>query len=302
MKKTIYLILVFLGLCHCAYAKDDPPAIRAAVDRHNVTIGDHIIYSIIVTVPKGVEAGFPSFAKDNKIGIFEIKDRGVRAKNGFFGKKTITGWYDLVAYETGKFDIPPVAVKYRAGPDGKQNTAATQAVPITVNSVLPKNTVITDIKDIKGPLSYFEINRLFVSLILLLLAAISLLIYLRRRMRRLPLKLPHETALEELEAIRASLLKTGDVKDFYVRISDCIRHYIERSFAVKASEMTTEEFLNSLRTSPALTMEQKDLLKGFLNACDLVKFAKYSPTAPEIEQVFASAQKFVGQTSPRKEI
>lgn len=118
---------------------------------------------------------------------------------------------------------------------------------------------------------------------------------------RVPVKLPHETALEELEAIRSSLAQSGDMKEFFVRISDCIRCYIERAFLVKAPEMTTEEFLNSLRASPALTIEQKDLLKDFLKACDLVKFAKYSPSAKESETVFAAAQRFVEETRGTKD-
>jgi hypothetical protein len=60
--------------------------------------------------------------------------------------------------------------------------------------------------------------------------------------------------------------------------------------------MTTEEFLNSMKVSSAMTMEQKDLLKGFLNECDLVKFAKHQPSTIEIERVFAAARIFVEET------
>jgi len=295
------IALILIGICTYAHAKNAEPVMRADVTRRAITIGDHTIYSITVRAPKGLGIRLPSFAPNNKIGIFEVKDHGVSVKNGLFGMKTITGWYDLTAYSTGKVEIPSVGVKYGSGSDKELKTAKTEAISITIQSVLPKNTTINDIKDIKGPLSYFEINFFLVIGILGLMGVCALLIYFRRKMQRGPVKLPHETALEELEAIRASLLQAGDVKAFYVHISDCIRYYIERSFAVKASEMTTEEFLDSLKTSPALTMEQKDLLKIFLSACDLVKFAKYSPTAQEIERVFVSAQKFIEETRPKKE-
>ena len=116
------------------------------------------------------------------------------------------------------------------------------------------------------------------------------------RKKPLPVKLPHETALEELEDARGNFLKNSDVKEYYALISDCIRRYIERSFRLKAPEMTTEEFLGSLRESTVLSLDQKDLLKEFLNACDLVKFAKYAPARPEMESVFVAAGKFIEET------
>lgn len=110
------------------------------------------------------------------------------------------------------------------------------------------------------------------------------------------MKLPHESALEELESIRANFLKSSDVKEYYAGASDCIRRYIERSFRLKAPEMTTEEFLGSLSESTALSPDQKDLLKEFLNACDLVKFARYNPAKGEMESVSLAAKKFIEET------
>jgi hypothetical protein len=120
------------------------------------------------------------------------------------------------------------------------------------------------------------------------------------RKRPAPIKLPHETALEELEAVRGNFMRNSDIKEYYAGISDCVRRYIGRLFKLKAPEMTTEEFLSSLRESAALslvlTLDQKDLLKDFLNACDLVKFAKYNPAKGEMEAIFLSAKKFIEET------
>ena len=125
---------------------------------------------------------------------------------------------------------------------------------------------------------------------------IAAIVYVRLK-RYVPVKLPHETALEELEAIRAQYLQGGGVKEFYVGVSDCVRRYIEHAFKLKAPEMTTEEFLGSLKESPALSMDQKDLLKGFMNACDMVKFAKYSPSSMEADSVYVTAKDFIHESS-----
>ena len=112
----------------------------------------------------------------------------------------------------------------------------------------------------------------------------------------MPVKLAHETAAEELEAIKGNFLKNSDAKEYYAGVSDCIRRYIERSFKARAPEMTTEEFLGFMRESTALSLDQKDLLKDFLNACDLVKFARYTPGKGEMDAVFVSAKKFIEDT------
>jgi hypothetical protein len=60
--------------------------------------------------------------------------------------------------------------------------------------------------------------------------------------------------------------------------------------------MTTQEFLDSMKESHALKFEHRDLLKKFLEACDLVKFAKYMPAADEAEGVYLTAKNFVEET------
>ena len=125
--------------------------------------------------------------------------------------------------------------------------------------------------------------------------------WLKARSRgRIPEKLPHETAMEELEAIRGLLARTNDFKAYFIGISDCVRNYIERMFDLKAPEMTTEEFLNSLSDSNKLSVEHKRLLKDFLAACDMVKFARHTPLTEEIELVSSSARKFVEETKERE--
>ena len=60
--------------------------------------------------------------------------------------------------------------------------------------------------------------------------------------------------------------------------------------------MTTEEFLFYVRDYSRLISNHKALLKEFLLACDLVKFAKYIPTSEEIDAIFLSARKVVDET------
>jgi translation initiation factor 2B subunit (eIF-2B alpha/beta/delta family) len=60
--------------------------------------------------------------------------------------------------------------------------------------------------------------------------------------------------------------------------------------------MTTQEFLVSLSGSSKLSAAHKDLLRAFMEACDLVKFAKYTPARSGIEFVSGPAGKFIEDT------
>jgi hypothetical protein len=155
---------------------------------------------------------------------------------------------------------------------------------------------VTDIKDIKPPIQPREPGKTIFWVLLSAAAIIAAASLYRMMRKRKPVRLSHETALEELEAFKAAFLKSGDIKNYYVGISDSVRHYIERSFNLRAPEMTTEEFLDSLRGSAALSQDQKGLLKDFMGSCDLVKFAKYAPSKDEAELVFTTAAKFIEET------
>ena len=294
-KIKILLITVFLMvLAVPAFAKEDV-SLRAYTDKRSALIGDRIKYVIELKAAGDIKINIQKFP-EYKIGEFEIKDSGTDVKNGLFGSRTFYNRYYISAYTDGKQVIPQVEVRYKFR-NGNWQTKKTDTIPVTIDSVLPKTRVPDDIKDIKGPIYLYQINWTLIAVMVSIITVLILLIMICVKIiKRRPVRLPHETALEELESLKSFLTKTGDVKEYYVRVSDCIRHYIERAFGLKAPEMTTEEFLNSLRDSDGLTPEQKELLKSFLNACDLVKFAKYLPPSSEVEAVFTAAKKFVEET------
>ena len=65
-----------------------------------------------------------------------------------------------------------------------------------------------------------------------------------------------------------------------------------------APERTTEEFLREARSSSVLADEHKTLLRGFLSAADMVKFALHEPSVNESDGALAAARGFVEETAP----
>jgi len=165
---------------------------------------------------------------------------------------------------------------------------------------------LEDIKDIRPPV-YFSRDYFFLLFIaaIVVLIGVGLLIsyFLKKRTGKkqdpppLSPRPAHEIAYEALSALKAKdLPRLGRIKKYYSELSDIVRQYLEDRFSINAPEMTTEEFLYSLRESNDLAGAHKNLLKLFLSHCDLVKFAKYGPTQREMDNSFAAAQRLVDET------
>jgi len=163
---------------------------------------------------------------------------------------------------------------------------------------------LTDgIKDIKPPFDFETGNYLLTALLISIILTLLVLtvIYTANRFRRRKPKRPekpvHVLAYEALEDLKKRNLPAhGRVKEYFFELSLIVRHYIEDRFHINAPEMTTEEFLSTLRGSDLLEDAHRALLKDFLNLCDIVKFAKHNPRQNEIEESYNTAKAFIDKT------
>ena len=161
-----------------------------------------------------------------------------------------------------------------------------------------------DIKDVKPPVNLPDLWWLCWLFLALIVLAAGVYLFLRyKRPPQVPVipKVPElpawEKAYQELEALRQeNLLDKGLFKDFFTRVSDIARHYMEDRFNIHAPHMTTEEFLYYLGITGHLNEVQKVALKDFLDSCDMVKFAKYAPTLNEASKNFDLAKRLVDDT------
>ena len=172
--------------------------------------------------------------------------------------------------------------------------AAAPGIPVT--QVAPTE----DIRDIRGPhavLPAWVWPAVFGALVLLVLAAYAIRRHRRRARVPVPL-LPHQEALQALEAARP-LMQPATLRDFSGAVSDIVRRYIEVRFGATASRRTTEEFLHDLLATPdPVLLEHRALLDEFLHRCDVAKFADLSMSAQSMESLYHSARAFVQETIP----
>ncbi|MBF0217844.1 MAG: hypothetical protein HQL30_12730 [Candidatus Omnitrophica bacterium] len=301
------------------YGADTKPEITAEVDRDKVNIGDRVRLSVYTREVKGTEFVFPDpperMGDFSWIGCVDIKTSAIklgvnggrsRLRQGFGGQAKVEGKvYVLGIYSTGTHIIPPVEVKYKAKGALDWSVVETKRIQVEVKSVLKGDE--KDIRDLKGLMVFrTRLPRivLVIAGLLLLGALIAAFLYLRKKyLDKLAFeadnRAPHEVAFHELARLKSQdLPKSGMVKEYYIRLSGIIRYYLEKRFNYKAPEMTTEEFIDELRRSPELVDEIKTFLKRFLEHCDMVKFAKYGPTALEMIDSYKLAEKIVERTIP----
>jgi hypothetical protein len=156
-----------------------------------------------------------------------------------------------------------------------------------------------DIRDIRGPKAMPGSWIAPAALAAALLAGVCVYAVRRRRHRAASprtLTLAEQT-LERLENARP-LMSPARAREFGIAASEAIRDYIERRFAVVATQRTTEEFLQTLLQSPDEALARhRPLLEEFLQQCDYVKFAGASLAVADMESLLGSARGFVLETA-----
>jgi hypothetical protein len=164
------------------------------------------------------------------------------------------------------------------------------------------SAVANDIRDIKPPM---EIPNgwawlWWVLAALVTMAALFLIWrWWQKRRAQIAFVPPVPAHVRAKQKLEEALALIAQPKPFVIAVSDAARTYLEERFQFRAPERTTEEFLRELGGTDLLAGEQKESLGGFLESCDLVKFAKYEPAETELRGLHESAVKLVEETEPK---
>ncbi len=313
MKKiivTIYVLALVSLFSACEKEKKkiyknvkSPIYLQVNVNKPSINIGDLIRYTITVDTETNVQYQMPEFAQN--LGKFAIRDwersEPVKTENGRVEQKQI---YVLETYLTGTYEIPPVKLIYFY--KGKTNLISSTPICVEVTSVAEEGDLFSGIRDIKNPVGIFDVVKesiwfwpKILLIFIILIASIIYFIKKRRNKEEAPIpKLPaHEIAYAALkELYNKKLIEAGLIKEYYFEISNVLRHYIEDRFALRAPERTTEEFLHELNSSSSLTEAHHDLLKKFLEECDMVKFANFAADEEDAKRVHDVTVEFIEET------
>jgi len=287
-----------------AGAVADPyaPTVAAHVDKAEAHVGDPIRLGVVAVAKTGVPVNLPGTFY---LGPFSLLGRDETSEQNL-GDGRIRREFTLriAAYEPGELQVPPIDVTY-LGPHGEVKTARTGAVAVKIASLIA-NEPEPALKDAAAPVSVMEENRVPLYVGGALLAAgvgalISFFIVRKLRARRgdrpgPPPRPAHEIALERLDRLGAlGFLENADNRPFYFAVSEVIRDYLGARYGFDSLELTTDELIAELKAHAGREMILGEI-QGWLSACDLVKFAKVSPTANEARGALESAIRIVTTT------
>lgn len=282
-----------------------PLTVHVRLDKSKMTIAETLLLELETTIEGNYEVQMPKV--DSLLESFGIVDWGnLGSKLDLNNNVVSTYRYRLEPFLSGTYAVPAFTFEFYDANDaeGKKYELTTEPIDVEVTSLLGEQRgklVIADIEDVvemPKEASYWWVWA--VCGVGVIPAGVAGLYYLRRqRLAKLVriFKPAHEIAYERLRLlVKDDLINTGRLKEFYERISDILRHYIEHRFELRAPERTTEEFLIELQWTDVLSASDKESVEEFLRHCDLVKFAKYSPTSEQVQRTFDLVKDFIEKT------
>ena len=245
-------------------------------------LADTITLTLDVTCPEGDPVEFPPFGETlGELDIVDIRrtDRRliVTATPRSAGVTPI--WAMTIRCGEQQINIPGTELTIVANIDSEN--ASLNDIGLTTDLI---------------PERWWHIYMLIAALIGMALFLLWLL-YKRKR-SEVPEEIhplsAQELALQRLATLLESRKHETDVKGFFVELSNIVRWYVERLTGIRAPELTTEEFLYRI-VKPSRSTDSLGSLVPFLEAADIVKFAKHIPTDDEIMLAYHRAEHFVGE-------
>ena len=304
MRRLFILTAVLLMIS--ATASPQEIKVTSSPDTATILIGDQTGFTVTAGLPAGMQAEmntvFDTLA--GKIIILSKIPRDTAVSPD--GSLTIKDRYLITAFDSGTYTIPPFYVEVVSGDSLLRFYSDYSFLTVLRPDVTPPDTadVIFDIIGPRGaPVTFAEVLPW---LVIAVIAAVVLYI-LARFLPRNPLRRfvrppappepAHVIALRELNALHAEeLWQKGETKEYYSRLSDILRRYIDNRYGISSPELTTDETVRMLQKAAVTGAGQMTLVKELLSVSDMVKFAKYVPESGLHERYHADAVRFVEET------
>ena len=299
--KRLYSVIVLLASVLQMAAQ---VSVEAEIDSVQIFVGQQAHVTLTAHAKDQAKIEFPQFKPTQFItpGVEVLASQELEKKdqdNGFVARSVV---YTLTSFDDTLYYLPPMTVKI----DGKPYQSKSLALKVLTIEVDTTNIEqFFGPKDVQNnPFQWSDWSLTFwLSVVLLVLLALCYYLYLRfkdnkpiiSRIRIVKRLLPHQKALKEIEQIKADkMVASENSKEYYTKLTDTLRKYIEERYGFCAMEMTSSEIIEKL-TATQDESALSELRHLFLMA-DLVKFAKYSTLINENDQNLVNAIEFINQT------
>ena len=284
MKRLLYY--TFLLAFPMLYAQE----VKVETNTKNIKIGEQIQYKVSVETPADTPVSFPegqTFAP-----LEMVKTRAADTlRDG--GKYRLVKEYYLTQFDEGKYTIPSQKIRIN-NKDYFTDSLLVEVHTVAIDTLKQPLYDIKPIQEVKKPFtSYGWILTIIAAVLLLLIVAFVYFVFIRKKkfpflqtQKKLP---PFDRAIQDLKELQNSkYLIQSEHKEYYTRLTDIVKAYLEEEVHILAKESTTDELLtkiNLLQEKGKLNLNQETItnLKRVLQTADLVKFAKNKPSDDNAE-------------------
>lgn len=306
--RRIFFILATVFWVVGAVAQSQPPRVTARFMPDSIAIGDRFELEVTVDKDQLQLVDFPAFDEGKLTDHIEIVEELPVDTLSHEGRRVRLGKrYRLTTFEEGVHPVGRFPTLY-IDKNIVDTLLSVDSLVLQVGTFEIDTTTMT-IRDIKptmgAPLKLGEISG-YLGWILLFLAAVALVVWrivsLRRNLTILgkPKQVdpPHVAAIKALEILHnQKLWQNNKHKQYYTRLTDILREYLDGRYGIPAMEMTTDETLEELARWE-IPAKHFSNLRNLLSMADLVKFAKFLPADDENETAYTHAYYFVENTKP----
>jgi hypothetical protein len=211
---------------------------------------------------------------------------------------------EFKAYRTGNIPAGKIDVSYNRYDDKTTDLSKMFIIPpFKCTPLHLGKTQKIVIADAIKPVKIISNKKMYIIIaVLALLIIIAIILFVIRRYKKeKAIILPSwAIALNDLHSLRSNI-KSGNItlNSGFISLTDIVRGYLEKRFKLPASKQTTEEFLEGInKNSGPLPEIQRPFLKEFMQASELVKFAKLPPDENTLNQALSKAETLVNETRP----
>lgn len=294
-------------------AEKGPVKLTVRITPRAPRLSDLVDMEIEVTAPPEVEIKAPAFGQ--AVGDFLVRDYSEGSKKSppvqpADGSTTRRFRYQLEPVHAGRHLIRSVAIEFvdnRPDSEAKGMPSLIESEPLEVEVTSELGDEVPNLANLEPMLPPRPLATgpqwTWLLVASCVLAAALLIVCLQRRRKsrtQEPRRLtPEEIAHAALAALLSENLPAqGQFKEFYLRLTGIVRHYIEATTGLRAPEQTTEEFLQAIRSREVFPIDRSARLIEFLEAADMVKYAGQKPGDEQIQMSIGRAREFVGLPRP----
>lgn len=308
MKQGLKHILILVLLSMVIALQAQIISVQSKLSSDSIMIGDQLILTIHVEAAEEVSFRMPLIRDTLSKNLEVLAAYAADTTRTGDGKWMIDHSYIITSFEEGLQILPSQEVLYSF--NASSDTARSMPLMIEVHAPAVDTTLV--IKPIKPPLNtpltmkeILPWTGLGILVWLMGTLVFALIWMYRQRLRDpeifsiKPREPAHVVAFRELDKLKEKKMwEGGQVKQFYTRLTEISRHYIERQYGIPAMERTSEDILLAFRKSNTEDPVLDEMLKELLQLADLVKFAKEDPLPLENQTNLNNAYLFVQKTYP----